>query len=123
MGIDLGSHGLQAGAFALCTFCWIISRGTTLHHDIYSEFRSNFLTVDARTIGSNVVRIVVELVAIAAVLELGQVLLPGRVNAFDDFLHTALAVIAIGSVLYVLLAMALRTQLGRRVIGFWVTLE
>ncbi|MDR3368506.1 hypothetical protein [Rhodoferax sp.] len=123
MGLDLGSHGLQAGAFALCAFCWIFSRGVTSHHDIYSEFRNNFLTVDTRTIGSNVVRIVVELVAIAAVLEIGQILLPDRDEAFGDFLRSALAVVAIGSVLYGLLAMALRTQLGRRVIGFWVNLE
>jgi len=123
MSVDLGAHWLQATAFALCTFFWVILRGTILHPGDYSEFRSNFFTLDVRTIGINIARIVTELVTLAAVLEYGQGYLPGRVKALDDFLHTALAVIAIGGISYGLMAAALHTRLGRRILGFWINLK
>ncbi len=125
MGIDLGSNALQAGVFAFSTFCMVVLRGVRLHQDPYTEFRSNFLTVDARTIGFNVIRIVLELVLVAAVLELelGQGLLPDRVEAFGDFSRSALAAIAVGAVLYGITALALRTPAGTQLVGFWLSLK
>jgi hypothetical protein len=122
-GIDLGNQVLQTCAFAVCAFLWILVRGSRLGSDPYFEYRSNFLPIDAAMIRRNVSQIAIELFLLAAVLELGQWALPNRVSNFGDFLVNALAVVAISVPCYIVLALALRTPLGRRLARYFVTID
>lgn len=122
-GVDLSNQALQDIAFAVCTFFWILARGSRLRSDPYYEFRSSSQTIDSIPIKRNVLRIASELVLLASLLEFGQHLLPNRVSAFNDFLLNSTAVIFVGALCYVVIAMALRTAHGRRFIQFLVTLD
>jgi hypothetical protein len=70
-----------------------------------------------------VIQIAAELILLAAVFELGQWILPNRVGDFGGFLVNALAVVAIGVACYAVMALALRTSLGRRVARYFVTID
>ena len=122
-GIDMGSVVLQTCAFAVCAFLWIVVRGSRLGSDPYLDFRSNFLPIDVAMIRRNVILIAVELILLAAVLELGQRALPNRISKLGDFWLNALAVVAISLLCYVVMALALHTQLGRRVARYFVTID
>lgn len=123
LGIDLGNLVLQTCTFSLCTFLWILVRGSRIGADPYFDFRSNFLEIDAAMFRRNVTRIAEELILLAAVLELGQWVLPNRAGKFGDFLINALAVVAVSVPCYVVMALAIRTRLGRRLVRYFVTID
>ncbi len=122
-GVDLADDRIQGAAFALCMFLWALSRGGQLRSDPYFEYRSGFWQADAATIRRNVARIAVEMVVLAAVLEIGQIVLPERRSAFGEFFVNALGIIAVGAVIYLLVAHVLRTPLGRRLARLFTTLD
>lgn len=113
-GVDLGNNLLQSGLFALCMFMRALSRGGRLRSDPYFEFRSAVWELDAAAVARNIVAIVIEMLVLAAVLEIGQALLSRRHSAAGDFFLNALAVTAVGAVVYLLFALALRTPPGKR---------
>lgn len=122
-GVDLADNQIQGAAFALCMFLWALSRGGRLRSDPYFEFRSGVWQPDAATIRHNVARIVVEMVLLAAVLEIGQIFMPERHGALGEFFVNALGIIAVGAVIYLLIALVLRTPLGRRLARLLTTLD
>lgn len=122
-GMDLADDQIQGAAFALCMFLWTLSRGGRLRSDPYFEYRSGFWQSDAATIRRNVARIAVEMVVLAALLELGQLFLPERRSAFGEFFVNALGIIAVGALIYLLVVLVARTPLGKRLARFFTTLD
>lgn len=120
-GIDLSDRQLQAATFGLCMFLWTLARGGRLRSDPYHLYRSSSWQVDGMTMGRNVIRMAFEMLLLAAVLEVGQMILPLRNGAFGEFLFNALVVVAVGTVCYLCVALALRTTSGRRVIQLFGT--
>lgn len=122
-GLDLGNSLLQSSIFALCMLFRAFSRGGRMRSDPYFEFRSNVWELDAATVRRNVIWIGIEMALLAAILEIGQGLLSRRHGAVGEFLINALAIIAVGSMLYVMVALLLRTSFGRRFLQFFARLD
>lgn len=122
-GIDLGDSHLQSAVFAVCMLLWGLSRGGRLRSDPYFEFRSGIWEIDAHTLAHNLLRMAVELVLLAGLLEVGQVFLTRRLAALGDFFVNALGILAAGAVLYLLVAWALRSAAGRRLAQFFTTID
>ena len=122
-GVDLGDPHLQGTAFALCMLLRALSRGGSLRSDPYFGYRSGVWEAGIATIRRNVVRLAIEMLVLAALLEFGQWLLPKRHGTFGDFFLNSLGVIAAGMVAYVLVALALRTAPGRRITQYFTTLD
>lgn len=123
LGVDLGNPALQGAIFALCIVLWTVACGGRLRSDPYFEYRSSIWQPDISTIGHNVARFVVELVALAALLEVVQTNLPRRHAGFGDFFLNALSILVVGSAMYVMIALALRTTFGRRVVQSFTTID
>lgn len=122
-GLDLGNLRLQGCAFAACALLWALSLGGRLRTDPYFEFRSSVWQTDIPVIRRNVARVLARLIGLAAVLELGQTLLPHRHGNFGEFFLNALGILAVGVLVYGLLTLALRTPLGRRVAQKFTTID
>lgn len=122
-GIDLGNSHLQSAAFAVCMLLWGLSRGGKLRSDPYFEFRSGIWEIDAHTVAHNLLRMVWELVLLAGLLEAGQVFLTQRRATLGDFFANALGILAVGAVLYLLVAWALRSVAGKRLAQYFTTID
>ena len=121
-GVDLRSELLQGGFFALVTVLWSVSRSGNLASDPYLEFRSGIWSADAGAVGRNIFRLSVELIVFAAVLEVGQFFLTQRHGTFGDFLLNAIFIVGFGALFYFLVALALRTRIGKRLVQLITTL-
>lgn len=122
-GVDLADDRIQGAAFALSMLLWGLSSGGRLRSVPYFEYRSGVWQTDAVMIRRNVARIAVEMIVLAAVLELGQIFLPERHSALGEFFVNALGITAVGAAIYVLVALVLRTSLGKRLARFFTTLD
>lgn len=122
-GMDLGDSYLQIVVFSLCVFLWSLSRGGQLRSQPYFEYESGTWEVKAATVKRNVVRISLEMLFLAGALEIVQVFLPNRHSLVGDFFVNALGIVAIAGVFYLLVALALRSPLGRHLAQFFATLD
>jgi hypothetical protein len=122
-GIDLGNNMLQGSLFALSMFLWALLRGGTLRSDPYFEFRSGIWELSAATVGRNIVRISIELLLLAAVLEIGQAFLSHRHFAIGEFFFNALGISVVAGAFYILVALGLRTPFGKRLALFFTRLD
>ena len=122
-GLDLGDLRLQSGGFAACMLLWALARGGRLRNDAYFEFRSSVWQPSVATIRGNVARLVLELLALAASLEIVQAVLPHRQGAMGDFFVNALGIIGVGALIYAGAALALRSPFGRRIAQLFTTFD
>lgn len=122
-GVDLGDSVLQGALFALCTILWALARGGRLRSDPYFECRSNSWELTSTTVRRNIFRIAVELLLLAAVLEIGQAIMARRHGALGDFFVNALVIIALGAIFYVIVARVLQTPQGRQLAQLFTRLD
>ena len=109
-GIDLEQRAVEGGAFGLCTALWVFMNAERLRR----LHRLNTAALITCLPG-----VALELSAVAAVAEAGQLLL-GRHAAFDHFLSNTVIIVVVAAIcalIAIFLAMPSHQRLGRRVFG------